>query len=442
MRVALLLWLLTAAAWAGWDYDVAYRDGILAVHARIPTYRLWLDPDLWPYVSNLTVTGDTASYRFDLRRCAQEQSHYKIASLHGQAILTTPSTFLLRPSEAEQGDYTLTITGGIAATTKAPTQDLYHAPAAVFGTYQTRTFPLQGGTVELIYQPVALPEEQLMQWVNLSVTGLAEYYGKLPMERVLLVILEHEGRGVRGLAQGNSVLMLPSKTIDPQELRNDWTLMHELTHLGFPCVPSAYHWVEEGLATYLEPLIRVRAGDFPREKMWLDILENMPPSFPDESVLDRHDYNRYYWGGALYWFLADLRIRLQTGKTLQTALQAIVKQGGNLTQDWTLEKALQTGDHALGKPILQETLRTQAVDLDYYWRQLGVNIENARLLLRAAPWAGIRDAITGTTLSPGPPLGPRPDPSLRPRTRTAPGPASSAPPRSSSRTRRAVRSAT
>jgi len=378
VRAALLILLLTAAAAAEWTYDVAYAHGTLAIQATFPG-EPWLDEDHWPYVSDLTRTGNTLTYRFDLARAAREQRHYKVASQHGEAILTFPATFLIRPREPDAGNYTLKVTGGLAATAQAPTRDLDHAPAAVFGGFQTRDFPVQGGTVHLAYQPTPLPEDELLHWVGLSVTALADYYGKLPMPDVLLVILTHEGRGVRGMAQGNSVLMLPPKTMPRDELRNDWTLMHELTHLGFPCVPYAYHWVEEGLATWLEPIIRVRAGDFSQEQMWKDIVENLPPSFPDENT---HDYNRYYWGGALFWFLADLRIRLTTPYTLQTALQAIVRQGGNLTQDWTLERTLQTGDAAIHQPILQETLKTKTVDLPYYWRQL------------KGPWAKIRDAIT------------------------------------------------
>lgn len=384
MRVVLFLLLLTAAAYPDWSYNVAYANGALDVTATF-TGEPWLDDDYWPYVSQLTRSGNTVRYRFDLRKCAREQRHYKVASLHGDAILTTPSTFLIRPYHADRGVYTLNITGGLAATTRAPTAALDHAPAAVFGTYKTRQFPVLKGTVQLVYQQTPLPDKELLNWVNLSVNALADYFGQLPMNDVLLVILTHDGRGVRGLAQGNSVLMLPSKTMSKEELRHDWTLMHELTHLGFPCVPYAFHWVEEGLATYLEPILRIRAGDFPTQKMWADMRENLPPSFPDESVLESHDYNRYYWGGALFWFLADLRIRLETPYTLQTALQSIVKNGGNLNADWTLEQALRTGDEAIKQPILEETLQTKTVDLAWYWRQLD------------GPWAHIRDAITAKT---------------------------------------------
>ncbi len=412
VRVVLLLCLLATAAWADWSYDVtANPDNTLNVTATIgqgADPRPWLDDALWACVHDLQLQASdntwqpcprplpgagpwTLRYRFDLPQAARQERSYRSASQHGRAILTTPSTFLVRPAECHGERYRITAHGTLlCAATEGTGESLDHAPAAVVGNYQTHDFPVSGGVVTLAYQPVPVSEPELLKWVNLSVTALADYYGRLPSPRVLLVIFPHDGRGVRGMAMGNSVIMLPPKSMPAAELRNDWTLMHELSHLGFPGVPYKYHWIEEGLATYLEPIIRVRAGDFPKAQLWKDIVENMPASFVYE--VKNHDYNRYYWGGALYWFLADLRIRLNTGKTLQTALQAIVAKGGNLTEDWPLETVLQTGDEAIGKPILRETLQTKEVDLRYYWRQLGLDPPS-----NDAPWARIRDAVTENT---------------------------------------------
>jgi hypothetical protein len=68
--------------------------------------------------------------------------------------------------------------------------------------------------------------------------------------------------------------------------------------------------------------------------------------------------------------------------------------------DWPIEKALQTGDRAVGGEVLlklyeQMRDRPMQVDLDSLWKQLGVRIENgAAQFDNNAPLAKIREAIT------------------------------------------------
>ena len=41
---------------------------------------------------------------------------------------------------------------------------------------------------------------------------------------------------------------------------DDWIITHEMVHLAFPSVAEKHHWIEEGLATYVEPVARARVG--------------------------------------------------------------------------------------------------------------------------------------------------------------------------------------
>ena len=53
------------------------------------------------------------------------------------------------------------------------------------------------------------------------------------------------------------------------ELASDWMLTHKMVHLAFPSVDDKHHWIEEGIATYVEPIARIRAGHLEVEQMWL-----------------------------------------------------------------------------------------------------------------------------------------------------------------------------
>ena len=87
-----------------------------------------------------------------------------------------------------------------------------------------------------------------------------------------------------------------------------------------------HHWIEEGISVYVEPIARVQAGQLSAERMWSDVVRDMPQGEPepDDRGLDHtHTWGRTYWGGAMFCLVADVRIRQQTGnrKGLQDALR-------------------------------------------------------------------------------------------------------------------------
>ncbi len=115
-----------------------------------------------------------------------------------------------------------------------------------------------------------------------------------------------------------------------------------------------------------------------------------------------HTWGRTYWGGALFCLLADMEIyrRTHNRKGLEDALRGILLAGGNITQDWELEKALSPGDRATGVPVLLELYEKMkdkpvVVDLDALWTQLGIERQDNRAVFDdLAPLAAVRKAIT------------------------------------------------
>jgi predicted metalloprotease with PDZ domain len=131
----------------------------------------------------------------------------------------------------------------------------------------------------------------------------------------------------------------------------------------------------------------------------------MPKGLPqsgDEGLDHTHTWGRTYWGGALFCFLADIEIRKQTQnkKGLQDALRGILNAGGDMREDWELEKALEAGDRAVGVDVLlklydQMRDHPMPVDLDALWKQLGIRQESGSVQFQDdAPLAAIRRSIT------------------------------------------------
>jgi predicted metalloprotease with PDZ domain len=104
----------------------------------------------------------------------------------------------------------------------------------------------------------------------------------------------------------------------------------------------------------------------------------------------------------MYCLLADVEIREKTNnrKTLGDAMRAILDAGGNVTQHWTLERALEIGDKATGTTVLRDlharmAARAEKVDLNALWTRLGVTYQRGRVSFdESAPLAEVRRSIT------------------------------------------------
>lgn len=185
----------------------------------------------------------------------------------------------------------------------------------------------------------------------------------------------------------------------------DWVLVHEMTHLALPEVPSRSTWLLEGNATYVEPIARAQAGQTDRESVWRWSLRGMPKGLPIQGDLGLDNtptWGRKYWGGAIFWLLVDVRLRQATGNRLgaQDALRAINRRSGGNTSDWSVDQVMAAGDAATSTTVMTDLYAKMKndpmpLDLDDLFRKLGVS-ERARDIQfdDNAPLAAIRRSIT------------------------------------------------
>ncbi|MGH8759929.1 MAG: hypothetical protein ACREVW_10525, partial [Burkholderiales bacterium] len=131
------------------------------------------------------------------------------------------------------------------------------------------------------------------------------------------------------------------------------------------------------------------------------------PAAGDRGLDHTHTWGRTYWGGALFFLLADLRIREQTANRvgLQDALRTILNRGGNNEANWEVRRTFEIGDAATGTKVLAELYNEMraapvAPDLADLWRRLGVKLTpDGAQFDDDAPLAGIRKAITAPPAS-------------------------------------------
>src|SRR5713226_2770064 len=234
-----------------------------------------------------------------------------------------------------------------------------------------------------------LTQAELLHWVQSAAEAVATYYGRYPVPHVQIRIIPVDGSGV-GHGQtfgydGGLIKIRVGAQAQAAELANDWMLTHEMVHLSFPSMADEHHWIEEGIAVYIEPIARIQAKQMSAEQMWADLVRDMPKGEPQEGDrgLDHtHSWGRTYWGGALFCFVADVESRKQTRnqKGLQDALRGILEAGGDITHDWELARTLKIGDQATGTSVLSDLYakwkdNPVQVDLASMWKELGIVAE-------------------------------------------------------------------
>jgi hypothetical protein len=297
------------------------------------------------------------------------------------------------------------ISAGTAADYSNP-NNVYQALIERPGT----DIPAQQGTIHLTFADPASPERAgvVVLWLKTAQHAVEIYFGRFPVEKVGVLVLDAPGNKTAGGTTwgfaGPAMVLRLGRDATVETLANDWQLVHEFTHLSLPQLDRQHHWLEEGVATYVEPIARVQAGQLAESQVWRDMIRDLPQGLPQpgDQGLDRtHTWARTYWGGALFCFVVDVEIRRRTHNRagLQTALRAIDRESKGHGADWSIDQVIASGDHATGVPVLRETYNSWkwtpvSPDLNRLFLDLGIGISNGELKYdETAPLAEIRHAI-------------------------------------------------
>lgn len=290
------VWRLAAAA-KGWSYDVVAAPGgeMLDVQATFPAgsgatfsvgYRAEgfvrdllarsLDGDQNTRATptpegNWSIPacgkGCRVSYRFELAKEARASNDRDLAV--SGAVQSPPSKWLLRPLEYPHGTtFRLHVTAapgesfatGLLCAVDAPDDyaasapESFNLPYYAFG--RLRSLPISARWVEAVLLPGEVRDERaIANWIDRSAQAIERFYGRPPASRVLVIISPEPGSGTGfGTTMGSggaSILISVGSESAAESLRNDWVLPHEMVHTALPGLPRQYHWLEEGLATYV-----------------------------------------------------------------------------------------------------------------------------------------------------------------------------------------------
>lgn len=353
---------------------------------------------------------------------ARELDDVDTASRFGNSLLAPASSFLLQPDPDPNGapvEVRFVSESPIATGMRRgasgyaiETHELRVATYTAFGSRALRSV-VTGGlrlNVALLDGPLDVSFEALARWVENAARAVVDFYGRPPDTEVSVILAPLPGR--RGIPfgkllpeSGPGIIVLVGEHTSEPELYRDWVLVHELFHVGSPSFQGEGKWLDEGLATYFEPLIRARAGFIPESEVWREFLAAMRRGLPamTEHGLERaQSYADTYWGGGLFCLMADVEARRRSaGRVgLEDGVRAVLAAGGIASEVWPLSRSLTLAERALPGPLLvplaeRHALHGSPVDLDGLFRDLGVFLDpdGAVRFDDAAPLASVRRAL-------------------------------------------------
>ena len=369
-------------------------------------------------------------YLVDLERMADELRDLHVANRAGDAIYASWTSWLLRPSGAPAGTsvelqcsasdgLTCALGGAPEGQVTTYARALNHRVYAMFG-------PLEIGQVEIPGHPVsigtsrltvampragfALGMPEILGWVEETGAQVAEFAGGFPTEKALVMISPIPGHDqvVFGRVQPSpfpTVCVFAGPTMNQQALEDDWILLHEFLHLAFPPVRRDARWIDEGIATYFEPILRARAGERTEEEAWAELVAGCRrgvAALEERGLHGADSIDDVYWGGALFCLLADVETRRLTGgeRGLEDGVRALIDAGQSVSGPTrTIDELIPVMARGTGVGALEELCERYVhghapVDLDALWKKLGViRTGDGVRLDDDAPWADVRRAI-------------------------------------------------
>ncbi len=179
---------------------------------------------------------------------------------------------------------------------------------------------------------------QLQQWASEAADAMLTAYGRFPLRDAQVRIQQVERADESPVPWGQTlrrddvaVLLYVRRDATLDELRADWTAVHELAHLFHPYLGSDGRWLAEGLASYYQNVLRARAGILDERDAWERLDAGFGRGRREDSGATLEDLSRrhrgtmrVYWAGAAYWLEVDLALRAR-GNSLDRVLDAYAR---------------------------------------------------------------------------------------------------------------------
>jgi hypothetical protein len=299
-----------------------------------------------------------------------------------RAVVVSQAQWLWRPEPFPpdlQASISLSLPSGVRASLPFDRDGELYTPSPdafrrhgynVFGSFAESRFRFGGASITVARLNAPPPEQAVRRWLTRAIGAAASAGEGLPTDRLHFVISpideidEPVAFGMIRRGGGASVLLIPSMTAAAEELESDWVAIHELSHLWLPTLVGRDRWLAEGVATYLQEVLRARCGLQSERSSWRRLHEGFgrgrrsgtgrPLAIESRDMSRTGAYYRVYWAGTAFALEADLALRSQSdGKmTLLRALNLARPRLATLDDLATAEEVLSVLDDVAGSSFM------------------------------------------------------------------------------------------
>jgi hypothetical protein len=291
------------------------------------------------------------------------------------ATLADSSGFLMVPAnETTPRPFTVTFSGsaasGLRDDARMTTADLVESGYTAFGAFDRSRLTRGQRSVDVVVLGDTVHSANASEVVTETLNAMDPLWrGGLPVPHLSIFMVpagdandapEFYFGEVRAFT-GASLLVLGSSRAFHEEAKRvakqEWVLVHELVHVGFPTLPDDARWLTEGLATYYEPLIRARTGWQTEEALFAHFATELKRG--DGAILpDQAGINGVYWGGALFCMHVDLAIRRQSSgkRSLDDVMRTLASEGHSTETRLSVSELARLADRSTGTQAFSRAL--------------------------------------------------------------------------------------
>jgi len=278
-------------------------------------------------------------------------------------------------------------------------------------------FQLPEGYVHVYFESFfsQVAKQKLLHWLKESSRAVTTLYGVFPVKQTH-VHLYAKTRANEPVPWGEvwkngqyRVNFHVNPHYSQERFLNDWTAVHEFSHLIHPHPGKGNAWFGEGLASYYQNILRVRQGLMTEAQAWQKLVDGFQRGEKvsarnrmtlQEASWNMHNtasYGHVYWGGAAYFLAVDVRLRQQSQglQSLDSAWFQFRQCCLSHKKHWQVEAIIQKLDQLTGTTVFTDEYNSVLSSLlfpDYRQslRQIGVyimakgKIRLDRSLLRAS----------------------------------------------------------
>jgi hypothetical protein len=377
--------------------------------------------------------NDCVEYGVDLEAAAKVVRVPKVRHL-GKDVLLTTDSWLWLPAESQSNteiELSFMLPEGISVSTpwqlieRGPRRTLYRTMIALqqppalmaMGHFRVASIEVPGSSLRLAILNGSPPVDSdgIQTWIRHGARAVAGLYGRFPLPSPQILVVPIGpwsepvpwGQVLRGGSPAAHLFIDQTRPLEA--FIDDWTLVHELSHMVLPAIRHSDPWLYEGIATYYQNVLQARSAVLSEQEAWQKLHEGFQRGIrqtrsgisleeASRSMMRERAFMRVYWSGAAIALLADLELR-QENQSLDQALSALHQCCLSSNRKWTGAEIMQKLDELTHTEVFSRLYDAyfhsdEFPDLDSAYRQLGLVVDKGSIRFAdSAPLAQIRRAI-------------------------------------------------